>query len=563
MNNFSLLTRFLIALSFISLVSCDDDFTEVGSDIIGGDQHSSLNKMYGSAIAYDKATGAVQTNNLDLNLLGVYDNPVFGKTTAHFITQLNLDSTNPTFTSNVVLDSVWLYVPYYSTLTETDDDGHSTYTIDSIYGDTVHKFRLRIKENGYFLRDNDASAGGTASQKYYNNQKSLFDSYAGSTSLLENGTEYVDWRYSAAEIRRTATYTDDDDSIHTNAEVELKAPGIFLYLNKDYFKTHILDQAGTGNLVNNTVFHNYLRGIYFQAEQIGSQSVIGMPKWADGEIKIVYTQDDLDSDGNIQYNTEDDPTSGVLRESKSLTISLAGNSVNLMETANTQPYATALAAANTTDGDEKLYIKGGAGSMAFVDILSPADIAQLKAENAMINEANLIFYVDRSAMGATGTTGRQAVEPLRVYLYDVNNKRPLYDYSADVTTSNVSTKYDKYVYGGIAQKGADGRTVQYKIRLTNHVNNIITKDSTNVKLALVVTENINETGNAALENSFTEPVYFARTTGDVIDPANAAVKVLPVGSVMHPFGTILYGTSPAVPEEKRARLEIFYTKPEE
>jgi len=37
---------------------------------------------------------------------------------------------------------------------------------------------------------------------------------------------------------------------------------------------------------------------------------------------------------------------------------------------------------------------------------------------------------------------------------------------------------------------------------------------------------------------------------------------VPVSSVVHPFGTILYGNNPAVPEEKRARLEIFYTKPE-
>lgn len=559
MNNFSLLTRFLIALSFISLASCDDDFTEVGSDIIGGDQHYGLNKMYGSAVAYDKATGPVQTNNLDLNLLGVYDNPVFGKTIAHYITQLNLDSANPTFTSDVVLDSVWLYVPYYSAVTDVDDDGHSTYSIDSIYGDTVHKFRLRIRENGYFLRDNDPGATGIQGQKYFSSQKSTFDDYAGA-SVLADGAEYVDFRYSAAEIRRTATFTDDEDSVHTNAEVELKAPGIFLYLNKQFFQQRILDQGGTGNLVNNNVFHNYLRGLYFQAEQIGNQSVMGMPKWADGEIKIVYTQNDLDTDGNIQYNTEGDPASGILKESKSLTISLAGNSVNLLENTTTQPYAAALAATNTAEGDEKLYVKGGQGSMAFIDILSPEDIATLQADNAMINEANLVFYVDRSAMGATGTTGRQAIEPIRVYLYDVNNKRPLYDYSVDVTTSTAGNKYDKYAFGGIAQKGADGRAIQYKIRLTNHINNIITKDSTNVKLALVVTENINETGNAALESSFTEPVYFARTG---VDPASTDVKVLPVGSVMHPFGIILYGTSPAVPEDKRARLEIFYTKPEE
>jgi subtilase family serine protease len=147
---------------------------------------------------------------------------------------------------------------------------------------------------------------------------------------------------------------------------------------------------------------------------------------------------------------------------------------------------------------------------------------------------------------------------MRVYLYDVNNKRPLlYDYN-DGTTNALDSKYNKYIHGGIAQLSADGRVVQYKIRITKHINNIITKDSTNVKLALVVTENINETGNAALRNPFTEQVYFAQPA----DPSNVNVKTVPVSSVMNPFGTILYGTNPAVPEDKRARLEIFYTKPE-
>ncbi|KOS07280.1 hypothetical protein AM493_15470 [Flavobacterium akiainvivens] len=559
MNNFSLFTRFLIALSFVGLVSCDDDYNEVGSDIIGGDEHSSIIRKQGSLVAYDRATGAVQANNLDVNVLGVYDNPVFGKTIAHYVTQLNLDSPNPTITSNPQLDSVWLYIPYYNTLTETDSDGHSKYTLDSIYGDTVHKFRLRLKKNNYYLRDADAGSGGADGQKYYNTDKAMIDNQA--TGNLLADVPYVDFRYSAAQIRRTATYTNDEGEVQTNAEVELMAPGIFLYLDRAFFQQNILDQGGTGNLVNNNVFHNFLRGIYFEVEQIGSQSVMGVPNWSEGEIKLIYSQDDLDSDGELQY--EDDGTT-ILREDKELTISLGGNSINLLETTTTQPYATALATTNLDEGDEKLYIKGGQGSMAFIDILSPADIAQLQSENALINEANLVFYVDRSAMAATGTTGRQAVEPLRVYLYDVNNKRPLYDYSTDITTNTLlGNKYAKYIHGGIAQKGADGRTVQYKIRLTNHINNIITKDSTNVKLALVVTENIGETGNAALQTGFTEQVKYARTDpSGIVDPTSTNVSRLPVGSVTHPFGIILYGTNPAVPEEKRARLEIFYTKPD-
>jgi hypothetical protein len=559
MNNFSLLTRFLFVIGLISLASCDNEFNEVGAGIIGGDVHNSVNRFESPIIAYDRATGVVQTNNLNLNWLGVYDNPVFGKTTAHFVSQLQLDAENPEFFAPVI-DSVWLYVPFYNTLTETDTDGHSKYTIDSVYGDTLQKFRLSIKENGYYLRDADANSSGVTGQKYYSADKDLIDSYEGQ-SLLENGAPNVEFRFSAAEIKRTATYTDeDDDSLHENAEVELKAPGMFIYLDKTYFQNKILNQSGTGNLVNNNVFRNYIRGLYFEVEQIGSQSVMGALNFSEGEIKIVYTQNDVNSDDQIQY--EDDGVT-VLKESLSLTMSLTGNTINLLENnaGNTPSYPAALATANTTQGDSRLYVKGGEGSMTFIDILSQAEIAQLQSENAMINEANIVFYVDRSAMGVTGSNGRQAKEPFRVYLYDVNNKRYLQDYTMDQTTSTLNTKYNKYVHGGIAQTGADGRAVQYKIRITNHINNIITKDSTNVKLALVVTENINEVGNAALKTSFTEQVFNARTTGSVIDPAVVTVSTLPVASVINPLGIILYGSSPEVPEEKRAKLEIFYTKP--
>jgi len=553
MNNFSLLTRFIFVLSFLSLASCDDEFNEVGSDVIGGDIHNNIIRMQPSLLAYDKATGAVQTNNLDINALGVYDNPVFGKTKAHYITQIQLDSENPTFTSDVVLDSVWLYIPYYSAITNTDTEGHSTYTIDSIYGDTLHKFRLSIKENGYYLRDADATSSGGLGQKYYNTEKEVFNTYVVTQSLLENGAPSIDFRYSAAEVRRTATYTNDEGNPVTD-EVELKAPGMFVPLDKAFFQNKILN-AASGSLVNNNVFRNYFRGLYFQVEQIGNQSVMGVPNFDAGEIKIIYRQNDLDANGN----TQPDPTNGgLLKEKKELVMSLGGNSVNLLETTNSAAYDAALASANTTDGDSRLYVKGGQGSMVFLDILTPAEIQSLKSENAMINEANILFYVDRSAMAVTGTSGRQAIEPMRVYLYDVNNKRPLYDYSTDVTTNGVNAKYNKFVHGGIAQVSADGRVVQYKLRITNHINNIITKDSTNVKLALVVTEDIRETGNAALKNPFIEQKYNPLST----DPATVNVKTVPVSSVVHPFGTILYGNNPAVPEEKRARLEIFYTKPE-
>ena len=105
---------------FVLLISCDKDFNSLDSDVIG-DDHFDLEKYeVENLIAYSKATGAVQTNNLPLNALGIYNNPGFGVTKAHFVTQVELASENPSFGFNPVVDSVYLYVPYYRTLKSTE-----------------------------------------------------------------------------------------------------------------------------------------------------------------------------------------------------------------------------------------------------------------------------------------------------------------------------------------------------------------------------------------------------------------------------------------------------------
>jgi hypothetical protein len=70
--------------------------------------------------------------------------------------------------------------------------------------------------------------------------------------------------------------------------------------------------------------------------------------------------------------------------------------------------------------------------------------------------------------------------------------------------------------------------------------------SKNVKLGLVVTESIAAITNAKLETPVT---------------GNNDIEFSPLASVMNPLGTILYGSSLNVPENKRLKLKIYYTKP--
>ncbi len=546
MINSSFVKKIIFALSVVFLASCDTDYNAIGSDIIDDDVHYGMTRLTAPVTAYDRATGVVQSNNLSLNTLGVYDNPVFGKTVAHFVTQVQLATANPTLYAPEI-DSVYLYVPYFSTLDETSSEtGVSTYELDSVYPATGGKVRLDVFRNGYFLRNSDPGTSFVDGQKYYSNDKNLVDAnIVGGRLNTFSPAQNDDFAISAAEIERTAI----PEGQTAAKVVERKAPGIFLYFDKTEFQNILFGAAAQGKLVNNNVFMEYFRGLYFRVTQNGSESAMAVPRFDQGTITIKYRD-------HIACSTCPGGVHSVDKEEKSMTLNLDGNTINFFENTPSPAFASAISTSDTTLGDDLLYVKGGDGSMAFIDI-DESFLADLKpdpitGQKVLVNEANLVFYIDDDITTGMGKTvnGQQAIEPQRILLYDVNNKRPLVDYYNDATFITQRPKFDKYVHGGIRQDvtvGTVKRGTEYKIRITDHINNLINKDSTNVKLGLVVTEYINLSGNAALKTAFTE--------NDV------EVKTLPVSSVIHPFGTILHGTGPGAPEGKRLKLEIYYTKP--
>lgn len=531
-----LFKTFIIGLSILFFASCDKDFNELGSEIVGNDNYS-LNKEAIDVVAYNQNIGVFRTSDLPVNSLGYYNNPVFGKTKASFVTQLQLVGSNPKFyrsSTNIIIDSVYLYVPYYSTFKSTDTNtGDSTYELDSIYGDK--EIDLKVYESNYYLRDNDPATGFQEPQHYYSNQQSDFDSNIG--TLLNIDNRNIQDSTATADNSQNSKFVFSDKQIKiyknigtTNVAVkERLAPGMLLSLRKDFFRQKIFN-APAGVLYNNNIFENYFRGLYFKVDNATSsvnQGTLAKLNFANGYIRIIYRD-----------NTSDTDTALVRR---SLDIKLGGHTVNLI----TSDWSNPITSPNTTVGDNKLYLNGMGGSMSVIDLFAgttgAAKLQDIKDNNWLVNEANLTFTIDNAAMGTV------APEPNRIYLYDLNNKRPLIDYYADLTTSN-SSKYNKYVHGGIIQKDANDRGTTYKIKITNHIRNLILKDSTNVKLGLVVTEAITNPLNVNLFTPFNN--------------GSVTTKFVPAMSVVNPLGTILFGSNPSVPVGQRLKLEVYYTKPD-
>jgi hypothetical protein len=425
---------------------------------------------------------------------------------------------NPTFDSalNPEFESVVLTIPYFIDSKVTNSDQSSTYTLDSIYGPTNSKIKLKIFESKYYIRDIDPITQEV--QRYYSNQNQAFDDAKGSIQLnnSDDVSQNDQFFFSSAELVEPGA---------TAATPIRSAPAMKLVLDKNFFIAKIL-QENSGKLLNNNVFKEYFRGLYFQVENSGSdEGNLAMLNIKEGKITIKYKQNKSSTDGT--------------RVDKSFILNLKGKSINFFEN---EPAPQPII-------NDRLYLKGGNGSVVTIDLFGPdgdnngvADkLEELRASKWLVNDASMTFYIDNNAMGNT------AYEPNRIYLYDINNNMPLVDYYSDQNSPSSKPKFSKSVFGGIIKK-TDSRGAYYKLNITNHIRGLIQNvDSTNVKLGLVVTENIGDFSNKKLKSAI--PTY--------------NISEIPSASVMNPLGTILFGSGENVPIEKRIRLKIYFTKPKQ
>jgi len=543
MYNTSFIKKILLALIVVFLYSCDKDFNAIGDGLIG-DDHFGLEPEEYNVLAFNQEVTPIQSNNMAVNALGIFDNPLFGTTTANFVTQLALPSYAPTIGESPVIESAVLTIPYFNHVTATGTDGANTYALDSIYGGQGKDFKLKLSvyESGYQMRNSYFGGGSQLPQFYYTDQNTDFFSVANKT-LLNNGPvqENAEFFFDPAEIVTKTVGTDNKETINRSA------PQMVLNLSKEFFQEKILN-APASKLSSEDIFQEYFRGLYFMVEKSGTaNSNMAMLDFTKGVITIKYkaktaatTDGDATEDKQILLNFKSSVSGGL------------ASTASFLQDVKAPGYETAVTTnANKTEGDEKLYLKGGQGSLAVLKLFDQTDVLSYNADgtvkdgangvpdqldeirnnvtvkNWKVNEANLVFYIDADQMGNTKA-------PQRVYLYDLTNNTVLADYSADPTAP----------FGGLINLDANKKGKSYKLRITSHIRNLI-KDATlkNVDLGLVVS---------------LSPGVVA---SNVLKQKNETISQAPRTSVMSPLGTILHGGKASVPVDKRLKLQVYYTKP--
>jgi len=515
-----------VLVVILGFASCDESFTTLDTDLI--DQNYTTPDTVFSVRAYSRFVGPVQTNNQLSYKLGHYNDPLYGPHTADFLTQVVLSANNPAFSVdslNPSLEKVILTLPYYST-SDTDDDDNTVYDLDSVFGS--EPIKLSIYESNYFLRDFDPATGFADPQQYFSNQRQDFEPQLG--ELLVEIPEFV-----ASDLA--------DEFIIEDLDTLSFAPGINLELPREFFQEKIWDQQDQEVLLNNNNFKNYFRGLYFKVEAVNDNGhqIIFDP--TQGKISMYYSAETSTFDDSGNQSTDDDGE--IIRELFTYDLNFSAIKVNVFQHEWPTEVIDDVAQGDSIQGAQTLYVDGNDGIATIIELFvnddnqnGLDDLQELRDEGWLVNEANLIFYVDQDKI----TNPSQ--EPERLLVFDTKNSGILADYSIDLT-SNLPPIDAITNHLGRLVRGSDDRGEYYKIKLTAHVSNLINRDSTNVSLGMVVSQNVSYVGFFDMEAPLL-PDGFDR---------------LPGGAIVAPQGTALHGNLAADPE-KRLRLELYYTKPE-
>ena len=594
--------KIILFCFFLFLFSCTKEFNTIGTEILKDDSFETKVQDI-EVYASQKIIGAFNTTNLPIYQIGEIRDNIFGSVTSSFITQLQLSRYNPSFgiasqekentgdplnitviEENELVTEVYLDIPFFTNRNDKDGDGvidsydvddndvnsdsdgdgvsdaqerangtdplnpdtdgdgipdgqdddtvnpnpgATVYDVDSLLGNFNDSFKIKIQEMDYYLREYDPADNFESRQRYYNDNN-ILENFTGQT--LFDGEVQID-------KNELLIYREDDpetDDIDESEEVkERLSPRIRIPLNSEFFQSKLIDKEGSIDLANYDNFNLYFKGIYINAYDF-IDPLMMILDFDSAEIVINYEYDKYNKN-----NTEDDITDDTIdRESKDFKITFMGNKINLIKK---EPFSSEIISnINSTNNLSKIYLKGGEGLMAEIDLFKDSQgndlLDDIKSRPWLINEANLTFYVDRETIDLNGGL----IEPFRVYLYDLDTSLPIVDYYID-DTQGPRRSETKINHGGMLEIDSDSRGIKYKIRISEHIKNIVRKDSINKKLGLVLSSSITNIFSTELKTS--------------------PIESAPQTTVINPLGTVLYGPEPVQPNyDKRLKLELFYSE---
>ena len=593
----------LILFIILSELSCTKEYNSIGTEILKSDTfETSLENI--PVFASQKLIQPFKSNGLNSYQLGQINDNIFGKTEASFITQLTLSQPNPYFgkwdseseingdsnnikviEENETVNNVVLEIPFFNNTFDSDGDGvidlydvdsndiysdsdgdgvsdiversngtdplnpdtdgdgindnedtesinpnngATVYDVDSLIGNINASFKIKIEELDYYLRDYDPNNNFESFQKYYSDDH--FIKNFSKETLFDDNIEI--------DTNEVVIYNEDDpdtnDVDESTTVKERLSPRLKIPLDNAFFQDKILNKEGSVDLLNPDNFNLFFKGLIISSYNF-SDDLLMILDYSNSKIKINYDYDVYNDNGTADDTSDD----SVEKENKDFEILLSGNQLNLFNKDNYSQEI--LDNVNNSENLSKGYLKGGEGFMLELDLFTKNNgeniLNEIRSKGWLINEANLTVYVDQTTINSYGGL----IEPARLYLYNIEDQTPLIDYFIDNSTGNKES--DKKInHDGLLEYQSDKKGLKYKIRISEHIKNIVRNDSISPKLGLVVTSSIENSQNLDLRENY-------------------SLSTIPISSAINPLGTVIYGPNPESENfDKRLRLEIYYTE---
>ncbi len=592
-----------ILFIILSELSCTKEYNSIGTEILKSDTfETSLENI--PVFASQKRIQPFKSNGLTSYQLGQINDNIFGKTEASFITQLTLSQPNPYFgkwdsdseingdsnnikviEENETVNNVVLEIPFFNNTFDSDGDGvidlydvdsndiysdsdgdgvsdiveksngtdplnpdtdgdgindnedtesinpnngATVYDVDSLIGNINASFKIKIEELDYYLRDYDPTNNFESFQKYYSDDH--FIKNFSKETLFDDNIEI--------DTNEIVIYNEDDpntnDVDESTTVKERLSPRLKIPLDNAFFQDKILNKEGSVDLLNPDNFNLFFKGLIISSYNF-SDDLLMILDYSNSKIKINYDYDVYNDNGTADDTSDD----SVEKENKDFEILLSGNQLNLFNKDNYSQEI--LDNVNNSENLSKGYLKGGEGFMLELDLFTENNgeniLNEIRSKGWLINEANLTVYVDQTTINSYGGL----IEPARLYLYNIEDQTPLIDYFLDNSTGNKES--DKKInHDGLLEYQSDKKGLKYKIRISEHIKNIVRNDSISPKLGLVVTSSIENSQNLDLRENY-------------------SLSTIPISSAINPLGTVIYGPNPESENfDKRLRLEIYYTE---
>ena len=400
--------------------------------------------------------------------------------------------------------------------------------LDSIYSFSESKvYDLTVRHSDFFLRNHEPTSGFLDPSAYFSDDSSKFEDFLGVTLYQDRDTisefQYIEYQIDDPD-------TEEDESAFTDAS-KTKDPGIYIDLDPQFFQTMVLDKEGGSELLSRSNFKDHFRGIHLSLAT--DNDIMMLFNLTSGYIEVDYTNDFWNTQGD-----SDESNDAIDTEERSFRLNLvSGGSFGITSgnAVNTWTAENSISVVDNQEFVERVYLKGGSGYLAQFQIPDEI-IEQIKTNNWLVNEANIVFHVDQDVMQ------QYPQQPSRLYLFKEGSNLPVYD--AMTETSENETPLGIFLnYDGILQYDTEGNGSHYTVRLTDYLNHIILRDSVNVPINVVVSANIGL------------PITYPAEVSD-----SDEVISYPQMSAATPLSTVLYGSNTSVPEDKRLELKIYYTE---